>query len=381
MAILTDGRNILLGGADEDHIYGDGFELAYALLEANQVFRLYQSTFNRVPDEGGHKRWTSELFTGESTLADVRDGFVRSQEFRNRYASLDNATFVKQMYINVLDRDFDQGEVTQAEIDNWTGRITDSFTRADVVNGFAESQQLINNTLQVANALAVNSNPASWSGDVYRLYQAVLDRAPDLAGFEGWSETLSDGRPLTEIISGFTNSKEFANTYGTLADSEDFVKLLYNNVLDRDFDAGEVTQSEITGWTSQLSDRFTRENIIQGFSQSLEFTKKTAQELKDWVRAQGVDDQISGGAGINVLAGGSLSDQFVFSQAEGATNTVVDLEAWDYMSFDGFGYSSEAEARGQMVQSGGSIVFSDQGTEVTFERFQLSDVTDDMIII
>ena len=375
------GRDALAGDTGNDHIYGDAFELRYALPEANQVFRLYQATFNRAPDEAGHKRWTSELFTGQSTLADVREGFVGSQEFRSKYASVNNATFVKQMYINVLDRDFDQGDVTQSEIDSWTNRITDSFTRADVVNGFAESQQLINNTLEAANALAVGSNPAIWSDDVYRLYQATLDRAPDLAGFEGWSEALSGGRLLTEVISGFTNSQEFVNTYGTLSDPEDFVKLLYNNVLDRDFNAGEVAQSEITGWTSQLSDTFTRANIVQGFSQSREFTNNTAQELKDWVRIQGVDDQINGGAGTNVLAGGSLSDNFVFNQAVDATNTVVDLEAWDYMSFIGFGYSSEAETRGNMVQSGGSIVFSDQGTEVRFERFQLSDVTDDMILI
>jgi Ca2+-binding RTX toxin-like protein len=375
------GNDIIDGGDGPDILLGDDFELRYGLNEANQVFRLYQATFNRAPDETGHKRWASDLLTGESTLADVREGFVGSKEFRNKYDSLDNATFVKQMYINVLDRDFDQGEVTQAEINNWTGRITDSFTRADVVNGFAESQQLINTTLQDANALAVNGNPASWSDDVYRLYQATFDRAPDLAGFEGWSERLADGRSLTEVISGFTNSQEFANTYGTLTDPEDFVKLLYNNVLDRDFDAGEVAQSEIAGWTSQLSETFTRANIVQGFSQSREFTNNTAQELKDWVKAQGVDDQIDGGAGTNVLAGGAMSDQFVFSQADSATNTVIDLEAWDYLSFDGFGYSSVAEARGHMVQSSGSVVFSDQGTEVTFERFQLSNITDDMILV
>jgi Ca2+-binding RTX toxin-like protein len=377
----TGGGDLIRGFNGNDHIYADGFELRYALPEANQVFRLYQATLNRTPDEGGHERWTSELFAETSSLEQVRLGFVGSQEFKNKYAGLDDAGFVKQIYINVLDRDFEQGEVTQTEIDNWTNRITDTFTRADVVNGFAESPQLISNTIQVASKLAVNSNAASWSDDVYRLYQATLDRAPDMTGFANWSGRLADGRALTDIIPSFTNSQEFANTYGPLSDPEDFVKQLYNNVLGRDFDLDEVMQIEIDGWTSRLSETYTRANIVQGFSQSREFTNNTADGVKAWIRANGVDDQVEGGAGTNVLAGGSLADHFVFAQADAASNTVLDLEAWDYLSFDGFGYRTAAEARAHMVQSASSVVFADQGTEITFERLQLTDITDDMIFV
>ncbi|MDB2579608.1 DUF4214 domain-containing protein [Tateyamaria sp.] len=375
------GSDVVSGGAGDDHVYGDAFEVRHALSEANQVFRLYQATFNRAPDATGHKRWTSELFHGESTLADVREGFVGSQEFRNKYANADNATFVKQMYINVLDRDFDQGEVTQTEIDNWTNRVTETFTRADVVNGFAESQQLINNTQQAANKLAIESGSTAWSDDVYRLYQATLARAPDAGGFAAWSDRLANGRELTDVISGFTNSTEFKNTYGALADPKDFVKLLYLNVLDRDFDQGEVKQTEIDNWAGRLTDTFTRADIVQGFSQSQEFKNKTAQGVKDWIRDQGTDDQINGGAGDNTLSGGSLADQFVFQKADAGTNTVFDLEAWDYLSFDGFGYSAASDALGHMSQSGSSVVFSDQGTEITFRGFQLDDVTNDMILV
>jgi Ca2+-binding RTX toxin-like protein len=375
------GSDVVSGGAGDDHVYGDAFEVRHALSEANQVFRLYQATFNRAPDATGHKHWTSELFHGESTLADVREGFVGSQEYRNKYANADDATFVKQMYINVLDRDFDQGEVTQTEIDYWTNRVTETFTRADVVNGFAESQQLINNTQQAANKLAVESGSTAWSDDVYRLYQATLARAPDAGGFADWSDRLANGRELTDVISGFTNSTEFKNTYGALADPKDFVKLLYLNVLDRDFDQSEVTQTEIDDWAGRLTDTFTRADIVQGFSQSQEFKNKTAQGVKDWIRDQGTDDQINGGAGDNTLSGGSLADQFVFQKADAGTNTVFDLEAWDHLSFDGFGYSAASDALGHMSQSGSSVVFSDQGTEITFRGFQLDDVTNDMILV
>lgn len=375
------GADTLIGGAGDDFVFGDAFELRYALPEANQVFRLYQATFNRTPDEAGHTAWTSRLFHGQSSLADVREGFVGSQEFRNKYANVNDATFVKQMYINVLDRDYEQGEVNQNEIDNWTNRISDTFTRAEVVNGFAESQQLINNTAQAANKLAVNSNPAIWSDDVYRLYQATLGREPDENGFANWSGRLAEGQALTDVIAGFTDSQEFANTYGQLEDPADFVKLLYNNVLGRDFDQGQVAQSEIDSWTNRLFDTFTRANIVEGFSQSQEFIQNTAEDVKSYIRGLGTDDVIDGGEGMNVLAGGRLVDQFVFRQLEVSTDVVLDLEAWDFVSLQGFGYGSVADARSHFTQGTTGAVFADQGTSVTFEGVQLAVITDDMVLV
>lgn len=375
------GHDVLNGAAGDDIVLGDDFEVSYALDEANQIFRLYKATLNRAPDAAGHKGWTSDLMTGAATLADVREGFVGSQEFQNKYAGLDDAGFVKELYINVLDRDFDQGEVSQQEIDSWTSQIDANFTRADVVNGFSESQQLINNTNQAANTLANGSDAAGWFDEVYRLYQATLDRAPDANGFVDWSVVLAEGRPLIDVITGFTNSDEFANLYGALNDPEDFVKLLYNNVLDRDFGSGEVTQSEIDGWTTRLNDTFTRADIVQGFSQSQEFINNTAADLKAYVRAQGVDDTVNGGSGTNLLAGGALTDTFVFDQSDAGTNTVLDLEVWDYLSFEGFGYSNAADVRAHLSQSADDVMFIDQGTEVTLEKTQLSDLTDDMFLI
>lgn len=375
------GADVLTGGSGDDYVFGDGFQLRYALPEANQMFRLYQATFNRAPDEAGQKGWAQDLFTGERTLAEVRDIFVGSLEFRNKYNGFDDADFVKQMYINVLGRDFDAGEVSQAEIDGWTSRIDDTFTRADVVNGFAESGEHVNSTRAAANATAVDGNPAAWTDDIYRLYRATLDREPDAGGLLGWAEDIGGGRPFLDAINGFTNSREFSNTYGSLTNPDDFVKLLYNNVLDRDFDLGEVSQAEIDGWTDQLGPDFSRANIVNGFSQSGEFRNKTNADLRDWVRAQGIDDEIDGGGGTNVLAGGSMSDMFVFNQVDLATNTVVDLEVWDHLTFTGFGYATDDDVRAQMVQDTGSVVFADQGTTVTFVGFQMADISDEMIVI
>jgi len=109
------------------------------------------------------------------------------------------------------------------------------------------------------------------TGQVYWLYQASLDRAPDLTGLLSWANILVTGtRNLSQITTGFVNSNEFRGAYGNL-DSNSFVTLLYTNVLDRSPDsAGFQT------WTGFLNaGTRSREQVVTGFSESVEFRQKT----------------------------------------------------------------------------------------------------------
>ncbi|WP_299026248.1 DUF4214 domain-containing protein [uncultured Sulfitobacter sp.] len=370
------GPDILLGGNGNDFLYGDDFELRYALPRANQVYRLYQATFDRLPDEAGHKAWTSELFTKNSSLLEVIEGFVRSQEFTNRYAGTSTADFVAELYKNVLDRDLAAGEVTAAEISGWTDRMDEGLSRAGVVNGFSESVEFNLKTLDDANALAVNNNPAEWSDDIYRLYRATLDRDPDQGGFLAWSEQMSEGRAYEQVAAGFTRSSEFTKTYGNLSDPTSFVTQLYSNVLGRAPDA-----TGLSAWVDLLAGGTSREAVVRGFAESGEFKQNTAADLKDWIRSLGVDDEINAGRGSNFMAGGALADSFIFVQADRGVNTVLDLEVWDYLSFQGYGYETAQDARAHMVELGNRVLFTDQGTSISFERTQLSELVDDMFLV
>jgi hypothetical protein len=57
------------------------------------------------------------------------------------------------------------------------------------------------------------------------LYQAVLDRPADLAGFNNWS---GSGLDVGALARGFAGSQEFAQRYGALDDAR-FVQALYDN--------------------------------------------------------------------------------------------------------------------------------------------------------
>ncbi|MBN9678450.1 DUF4214 domain-containing protein [Salipiger bermudensis] len=372
----SDASESFFGNGGDDAIFGDGFDPTYAMDEAASVYRLYQATLDRAPDLRGLTNWSERLFTGESGLQQVATGFVNSAEFQATYGALDDAGFVELLYQNVLGRAADAGGLA-----NWTGQLADGTSRAEVVLGFSQSAEFTDTTAAEARAFANASSQAGWGDDVYRVYQATLDRAPDITGFSNWSGQLAEGRALDTVINGFVNSAEFQATYGAL-DDEGFVELLYQNVLGRAADAGGLDN-----WTGQLAEGTSRAEVVRGFSQSAEFVAATAEDFKDWMRGLEHDagdpyhDWLSGETGDNALAGGLFADVFDFEQEDGGSHLVLDLEAWDYISLGGFDYGSASAALTHMSQSGSDVLFSDQGVEITFQNTRLADITDDMIMV
>ncbi|UWR24417.1 DUF4214 domain-containing protein [Sulfitobacter sp. S190] len=367
---LTGGADgdALFGSGGNDVIYGDVLPVFAVSDVAAQVYRLYQATLDRAPDATGYQTWTERLFEGERGLVEVAQGFVDSTEFQGVYGTLDNPDFVTLLYQNVLERD-----ASTAEVQGWVDRLGDDLTRADVVVRFSESTEFQNNTRADAAAAAMAASAPAWQDDVYRLYQATLDRAPDEGGFLAWVSQLAGGRDYLGVVGGFVQSPEFVTTYGNLLDT-DFVELLYLNVLDRASDA-----SGLQGWLDVLSEGGTRAEVVRGFAQSDEFRTTTQPQLETWIRDQGVHDALVGGTGDNTLAGGVMSDRFIFAPTDGGTHRVLDLEAWDTLSLTAFGYQSTQEVRDRLSEVEGDLVFADQGVSVIFENRRLDDITDEMI--
>jgi hypothetical protein len=144
------------------------------------------------------------------------------------------------------------------------------------------------------------------AGQVFRLYQATLDRNPDGMGFSGWNEQLADGRSLQAITSGFVNSIEFRSKYGAV-DNTAFVTLLYNNVLNRSPDA-----AGLAGWIDALDKGATREQIVLGFSESPEFQTNTSAALQTFLQTPAGGSGVSAGAVLSTGAAGvGATDGFV----------------------------------------------------------------------
>ncbi|MEM9395120.1 MAG: DUF4214 domain-containing protein [Pseudomonadota bacterium] len=110
-----------------------------------------------------------------------------------------------------------------------------------------------------------------YSEQVFRLYQATLDRAPDGLGHTYWTNVLENGSmDLGQAVIGFMDAPEFQTNYGA-TDNAQFVTLLYNNVLERAPDPGALPY-----WTGLLDSGMSRSDVVLSFIESPEFKANTA---------------------------------------------------------------------------------------------------------
>lgn len=103
------------------------------------------------------------------------------------------------------------------------------------------------------------------AGQGYRIYQAAFDRTPDVAGLSFWVDHLDAGLSLYDLALNFIGSVEFKGLYGANPINEDYVDLLYDNVLNRSPDAGGYAY-----WTGQMDAGLSRADMLIAFSESNE---------------------------------------------------------------------------------------------------------------
>lgn len=105
---------------------------------------------------------------------------------------------------------------------------------------------------------------------VARLYRAFLGRAPDAGGLRFWIARKRAGTwSVTKMADAFAGSSEFKAKYGTLTNRQ-FVVRIYDDVLQRAPDPGGVDY-----WTARLDTKQkTRGGVMVGFSESNEYRTK-----------------------------------------------------------------------------------------------------------
>lgn len=134
------------------------------------------------------------------------------------------------------------------------------------VSGNGVTDVLVNvERLAFADGALALDTQAGATGQVYRLYEATLERAPEAGGLGYYLAALDRGVPLQTLAQGFIASPEFAAKYGAL-DNTAFVTQLYRNVLDRQPDAGGLVFH-----VANLDHGLARATAVLNFSESPEF--------------------------------------------------------------------------------------------------------------
>lgn len=102
-------------------------------------------------------------------------------------------------------------------------------------------------------------------GQAYRLYRAAFDRTPDNAGLGYWIAQMDQGATLSSVADGFIGSAEFIALNGQALGNDIFISKLYDNVLHR---APEAAGYDY--WLGALASGASRADVLAAFSESAE---------------------------------------------------------------------------------------------------------------
>jgi hypothetical protein len=231
------------------------------------VREYYHDIFGREPDASGWDYWANEIkrimslgiYVGEGFQAEARF-FFSSQEYLNKNTSAN--TFVTDLYHTFLQREPDAGGLTY-----YTGLLS-CLSRGMLITEFAysaEFKKLMTDTFGADSTRAENNL-------LNDLYRGFLNRFPDDAGFNGYLTQMRTAQCTGadavknlsyQIALTFVQSGEYA---GRNRNNAQYVEDLYNSILRRSADC-----AGFTAWVNSLNSGTSRASVLKSFTDSTEF--------------------------------------------------------------------------------------------------------------
>ena len=237
---------------------------------AGFVERLYTIALGRASDPVGKQDWIEAITLRGETGAGAARGFLFSDEFLNKGVS--NEEFVATLY-----RTFFNREPDQAGFNAWVDVLNSGTSKQEVIEGFINSTEWANLCLFYGirsggtGVPSIEIEPNQQTIDfATRLYTTCLGRNADQNGLMAWARQLANQRDTgTGAARGFFFSSEFT---GQNVSNGEYVTRLYRTFMNR-----EPDQAGYDAWVGQLDSGISREEVFDGFAQSIEFARICAQ--------------------------------------------------------------------------------------------------------
>jgi len=173
--------------------------------------------------------------------------------------------------------------------DNGDGTYT---VNRDAIEDLLNSIEYIgfdDGSMSVGYAVEVRDNQEEFS----RFYNALFERLPDNDGLAYWVNDLIDasyggrGNTIQGAAQAFTDSAEFQSLYGPSINNYDFVNLLYQNILNRAAD-----QAGYDYWVAEINQAGNRGGMVVSFANSGEYIGNTQDAIDTYLAAVPLDGYI-----------------------------------------------------------------------------------------
>ena len=233
------------------------------------VRRMYNCALNREAEEAGLQDWCNRLMSQQIDGAGISQGFIGSPEFQNR--NLSDLEYLVVLYETFFNRWPDE-----EGLDYWVNFLWFGGSRQEVLSGFVNSQEFSNlcdsygiarGTMQADGSSIYRPGVRNY---VLRMYTKALGRDGETLGVEDWTNRINTGAMSAETVAkSFFDSQEFQNRNLSNAD---YVEVLYQTFMDRASDAAGKQY-----WIDKLNSGMSRTQVLEGFSRSVEFGQIMAQ--------------------------------------------------------------------------------------------------------
>lgn len=189
----------------------------------DQIIRIYQAAFNRLPDitgmqgAGGDGGWPDQLRADPTTLFTIAAGFTNSQEFLNLYGTNTvSINFLNALYSNVLGR-----TPSSTEVSDW---LATGQTAAQILIGFSNSAEFQNNTNAAILALKQSAGDSTNLASVYNGSDPLINTGSTInltANTDNLSGTTSNDTFSGVFDNSGTSTLSSADTLDGLAGTGD----------------------------------------------------------------------------------------------------------------------------------------------------------------
>lgn len=159
---------------------------------AGKIYRLYQAAFGRTPDVSGLGYWKDAFERNGFQIFPIAEAFLSSAESLSLYGlHSSDATFVENLYLNVLHRKPDQTGSSY-----WVSRLSSGAKRADILSAFADSPEN-----RSATSLAISKGMAFAQPGIAYIPVANATGPGDVAvsvpfQVNGYNSTDANGDPI-----------------------------------------------------------------------------------------------------------------------------------------------------------------------------------------